>query len=257
MGLKTIQSQFQEYILKGDETALLSKISDTGLCPQKRLKIYFDGYRLRLLEVLSIDYPKTLELLGDEDFEAAFLRYLDKNPSHHFSVRYFGQYFPDFLEQTAPFNEVALFAEMATFEWAVSYTLDAENGPVVTMDELKTIPPEKWGDLSFTLHPSVISRRFEWDTPKIWQHIDQELPPRPPVKQEHPVTWLFWRKGIRSLFQSCNKAEAILFEALTEGDTFAQMCEKLIDLVPEEDIPFVAAKTLYQWVSEEMISKIS
>ncbi len=257
MGLKSLQAQFQDYLLHGGPTKLLPRVNEGGLHPQKRLEIYYDAYRLRLLEVLSLDYPKTLMLLGDDDFEAAFLKYLDKHPSMHFSVRYFGQHFPDFLEQTPPFAEASLIAEMATFECAVSYTLDSEDGPVVTLEDLSAISPSRWAALSFTLHPSVISRRFEWDTPQLWQHIDKELPPRPPVKQDSPVTWLFWRKGIRTLFQSCNIAETILFEALIQGDTFAEMCEKLSDLVPEKDIPLVAAKTLYKWVSEEIISKVN
>jgi hypothetical protein len=255
-GLKSLQNEFQHYLMHGNADTLLPKITDDHLSSQKRLEIYYDAYRLRLLEVMSIDYPKTQMLLGDEDFEAAFLQYLDKYPSTHFSVRYFGQYFPDFLEQTSPFKEATLVAEMATFEWAISYTIDAEDAPIVTLADLSAISPEKWGALTFTLHPSLLSRYFSWDTPQLWQHIDNELPPRAPVQQQYPILWLFWRKGIKSLYQSCNPLETILFEALAEGNNFAEMCEKLIDLVPEDQIPLVVAQTLYKWINEEMISRM-
>ncbi len=254
--LKQLQSQFQEYLTQGSNTIFPEIAPDERFSADKRLKVYFDAYRIRLMEILKLDFPKTHTLLGDEDFEQAFLKYLLQFPSTHFSVRYFGQQFSQFLARNHPYSQCQLFAEMAEFEWAISFTIDAKDAHRATTQDLAKINPLDWPSLHFTFHPSVTSHCFDWDTPQLWQHIESELPERPPVKQDIPVRWLLWRKGLRSLFQSCNPAEKLMFEAIQANANFGDICESLIDTIPEDQIPMTVAQTLNKWIHEEMISDI-
>jgi hypothetical protein len=254
--LKQLQSQFQEYLMHGTNTISPEIAPDERFSADKRLKVYFDAYRIRLMEILKLDFPKTHTLLGDEEFEQAFLTYLLQFPSTHFSVRYFGQHFSQFLATTAPYSHCQVFAEMANFEWSISFTIDAKDAKIVTQQALAQINPANWPDLHFTFHPSVISVCYSWDTPQLWQHIDNEQPQRAPVKQETQVRWLLWRKGLRSLFQSCNPAEKLMYEAIQANASFGEICECLIDTIPEDLIPMTAAQTLNKWIHEEMISEI-
>jgi hypothetical protein len=254
--LKQLQSHFQEYLTHGSNHIFPEIAPDERFSADKRLKVYFDAYRIRLMEILKLDFPKTHTLLGDEAFEQAFLSYLLQFPSTHFSVRYFGQQFSQFLASSAPYSNCEVFAEMAQFEWAISFTIDAKDDNVVTSQDLAKINPMDWPNLHFVFHPSVISHCFAWDTPQLWQHIDSEKPERAPIKHETPIRWLLWRKGLRSLFQSCNPAEKLMFEAIQTNANFGEICECLIDTVPEDDIPLIAAQTLNKWIHEEMICKI-
>ncbi len=255
--LKELQSQFQNYLMNGSTLVLPEIVNDKKLSAEKRLKVYFDAYRIRLMEILKLDYPKTHTLLGDDGFEEAFHQYLSQYPSEHFSVRYFGQHFSRFLAQTKPFSESLVFSEMAHFEWAVSYTTDAKDCMIVTPASLSAIPLENWPDLQFQFHPSVINHAFHWDTPQLWQDIENEKPPRQPIAQPVPIRWLFWRKGLKSLFQSCSPAEDKMVLAVLDGKPFGEICECLMDILPEEEIPMFAAQTLYKWVHEEMISQVN
>jgi hypothetical protein len=258
LALSNIQSYFQDYLMYGDIDTILPEIApDERFDAQKRLRVYFDAYRIRLLEILKLDFTKTHTLLGDDNFEDAFNQYLLKHPSTHFSVRYFGRHFSEFLATTAPFKNYPVFAEMAQFEWSVSYTLDATDAPRVTQEMLASIAPEQWPDLRFVFHPSVTSCYFRWDTPQLWQLIDSEADPRPPVQQPAAVRWLFWRKGLQSLFQSSTPAEDKMFQAVQQNLNFSDMCEELLTLLPEEEIPLTAAQTLYKWINEGMISHIN
>ncbi len=257
LGLAKLQSEFQHYLMQSNIQSILPCIApDTRFSAPNRLKVYHDAYRFRLLEILQLDFPKTHMLLGDEKFETAFFQYLSKHPSQHFSVRYFGQHFTEFLSLTAPFSEQPVLAEMALFEWSIAFTIDAGDALITHKDRLLAISPELWPELHFTLHTSVLSHYFHWDTPQLWQHIENEQPPRSPVKLSEPVRWIFWRKGIRSYFQSCNLAEDKMFIALLNGCDFGEMCESLLDILPEEEIPPIAAQTLFKWINEEMISEI-
>lgn len=257
MQLKNLQENFQTFLMQSNIKNILPEIMpDERFSAQNRLKVYHDAYRIRLFEILKIDFPKTYTLMGDADFEHAFIGYLEQFPSHHFSVRYFGQHFKDFLANTAPFNQHSLLCEMATFEWLLGSTFDAPDGPLLQADTLSAISPENWPILRFNLHPSVVSSYFEWDTPQLWQVIDAEQPERPPVKQPQRVRWLLWRRGLKSYFLSCTAPEDLMFQSLQKGLDFADSCESLLEILPEEQVPQIAAQTLYKWVHEGLISKI-
>ncbi|MBS0287956.1 MAG: putative DNA-binding domain-containing protein [Proteobacteria bacterium] len=254
--LKQIQDDFQHYLVSGVNDILPSISEDKRFSARNRLLVYFDAYRIRLMEILKLDFPKTHTLLGDDLFEEAFIQYLTKHIPTHFSVRYFGQHFSQFLATTKPYSDFPVFAEMALFEWSVSHTLDAKDDMLVTQQALGQISPEEWADLHFEFHPSLISQYFHWDTPQLWQDIELEREPRQPMRQAAPMRWLFWRKGLRSLFQSCTPTEDIMFQAVLAKKSFAQICEDLLDTVPEDAIPMTVAQTLFKWISEEMISKM-
>ncbi len=255
--LDTLQNEFQDYLITGNNKVLPSIAKDERVSAQRRLQIYFDAYRIRLLEILQLDFPKTHTLMGDEAFAKAFEQYLFTYPSKHFSVRYFGQRFSHFLATEQPYADVPVLAEMALFEWLVSSTLDAKDDVIITQQDLSQIAPQNWADLQFRFHPSVVSHVFHWDTPQLWQDIEQEKDPRDPKLQSSPIRWLFWRKGLRSLFQSCTLTENILFEAVLDNKSFAQICETLIDTVDQEAIPMTVAQTLFKWINEEMISQVT
>lgn len=257
MKLSDLQDAFQSYLIEGKQTAISPVIENNKRFNAERgLKVYFDGYRLRLLEILKLDFPKTYAMMGDDHFDPAFIAYLDKHPSQHFSVRYFGQYFSEFLKTTSPYNEFPVLAEMAEFEWSVAFTIDAPDAPIATVQQFSQIAPEKWPDLLFTLHPAVQHRHFEYDTPQLWQLIDGEEELRAPVKLPAKLCWLFWRKGQKSYFRSCNLAQEKMLQGIIAQQEFGELCEELLPILPENEIAAFAAQTLYQWVNDGMISSI-
>lgn len=249
--LRILQTCFQDYLMQGTSAMQQYVTPDPLLSAEKRLRVYFDAYRIRLFEILKLDFEKTHTLMGDENFEKAFVDYLNTYPSEHFSVRYFGQRFPKFLKESALFSDFPIFAEMAQFEWCVAYTLDAKDAPVLEQNALKAIPLEAWPTLQFAFHPSVISHVFEWNVPLLWKCIEQDMPPQPPEKFAHPIRCIFWRNGIRSFYQSCERAhEALLYTEIIAEHDFATISESLLDVLPEDTIALTLAQTINQWVQE-------
>lgn len=252
MQLQELQSTFQHFLTKSKVEPLLPEITDDKRIDiNVRLGIYYDAYRLRLRDICKEDFDKTATLLGDEKFDQALYDYLDKNPSTHFSVRYFAKDFADYLANTKPWSDFPVLSEMARFEWYVAHTLDAGDGNIVTQESLSSLTPEDWPQLTLKLHPSVISHVFQYDTPKLWQDIDNNEPPRQPTKLEEGVRWIFNRKGIKSLYRSCNIAENMIFEAIMAGNNFSEICETLMDNIDESNIPMLVAQTLFTWMQDE------
>ena len=79
--LKDTQSHFQEFLLDANFEPIIPEIKNDHLSREKRLDIYYQGYRIRLYEVLKADFSNTCVLMGEEDFRTAFAQYLAKYPS--------------------------------------------------------------------------------------------------------------------------------------------------------------------------------
>ncbi len=252
-----IQNGFQGYLLTGEIASILPAIIEDDLPKEKRLNIYFDAYRLRLLDITQQDYSKTLVLLGEEQFEQAFLAYLKAYPSTHFSARYFGQYFSQFLKDCSPYSEYPVFSEMADFEWALMSTLDAADAPLITQTELNNLPEDAWSNLKLSFHPSVILRSYQWDTPFLWKSIENNEAPRNPTLLKEAQHWLIWRKGLRSLYHSISPAQALLFNSMSQGLCFYECLEKLNEIMEEAEIPAFAISNLQFWIHSEMVSGIT
>ena len=116
--LRELQRSFQAWVT-GSASTLPPTVAGTGaVSAEDRLDIYATAIRLRFLEVLGQDYPGLHALAGDDGFRRLGLAYVEAHPSHHPSIRWFGEHLPAFLRSTAPWREQPVLAEMAGFEWA-------------------------------------------------------------------------------------------------------------------------------------------
>src|SRR5579871_673370 len=100
-------------------------VSNARAGAEERVRVYVEGYRLRLLEVLGDNYTGLHSLLGDEQFDEMGRAYIDAHPSTHPSVRWFSRHLEIFLKDTSPYDEHPYLAEMAAFEWAQGLVFDA------------------------------------------------------------------------------------------------------------------------------------
>lgn len=257
--LKTTQSHFQNYLLDPDcESDIYPQIAPCSrIDPHRRLKIYFNAYRLRLMEVLEKDFPKTHILLGDDAFSNACEQYVHAHPSTHFSVRYFGQNFALFLGQNTPYSQWPFVEEMARLEWTLSQTLDAADAPLVAADVLSKFSQEQWPYLQFEFHPSLFLEEFHWDTVELFKDIDSGHSPRPPVQHSAPISWMFWRKHLSAHYQSCERPQATILKDALTGQCFYALCDQLCQYIPETQVPEYALTSLQGWLGHGFISNIA
>ena len=157
--LRALQRSFQAWVV-GDATALPCAVAGAGAVPaEDRLNVYAEAIRLRFLQALGQDYPGLHGLAGDDQFRSLGLAYVAAHPSHHPSIRWFGGHLPAFLRSTAPWRDHPAFAEMAEFEWAKGELLDAADSPVVGVEDIAAIPPERWAGIRPRLKPAGAQAR--------------------------------------------------------------------------------------------------
>lgn len=254
--LARIQSDFQEYLINNRHTAFTDQIvDDDKVGAKKRLSIYYDAYRLRIIEALATAYPKLKMLLGDDLFDKSAREYIDKYPSTYCNLRWYGGNMREHLLHTLPQHLVA--AEMADFEWALSLAFDAEDSEELTLQDICNYPPESWGNLGFKFQTAIQVIRTRWNVIPVWKALEaEETPPALSQNNTHQ-SWLIWRKNLNSHFRSMGEAEEVALNLGRTGSTFGEICANLEDIFDLDKATIVAAQYLAGWLEAGLISKVT
>lgn len=251
--LAQLQASFQAYILdKHNDEFKQSIIDDVKVGADKRLSIYADAYRLRIIEALKTAYPKLYILLGDDLFDTTASQYIDQYPSRYRNMRWVGNQMPQHLTKVLPQHPIA--AELASFEWALGLAFDAEDMPVLQRQDLSTVPTESWGDLRFKMHSAVQLLDLQWNVIPVWQALDNEE--SPPLPKEVDTPCLIWRADLNSHYRSMSLQEFKSMQQIAEGASFGDMCESLY-VTLEDAATQQAAQYLASWLEAGLIALLN
>jgi hypothetical protein len=256
--LADLQRAFQDYVLVSGDS-FKAAVRDTRKADRATLlDVYRDGYALRLIEVLTNDFPGVVAMAGPDDFDQLARAYIAAHPSRHPSVRWFGGGLADFIATTPPYDKSPAAAEMARFEWALGEAFDRPDDRPVTADTIMAVPPEAWETIAFAPLPSLRLLRFDYDVPPAWQRRDEvEAGMLEVARTDEPLAWVIWRPEHISNFRSLQPDEAAMLAAMIERQPFPALCEALLPFVEEDQAASRAAGLLRSWVEEGMIGTFS
>jgi len=257
--LSKLQHTFQDYVLDSTKSNDNAWVSAKGRAtPEIQLSIYSFAYAARLKEVLGNDYPALMMALGEESFNQLADDYIEAHPSHNFSLREFGHHLPDFITDLIHKNidkqDLHWQHELATFEWTLNQAFDVADAKLFTEQDMANIAPEAWPELKFSLHPSVHPLDFKWNTAEMWQALTADEPKQITAQEDTATTWLVWRDKLTTRFRSMPTDEQLAFDTMYKGGSFNDICESLVELIDEENIPLQAATFLKYWISYGLIT---
>lgn len=260
MGLAELQAGFQAYLICDIRGAAFAKliVADEKVGVKRRLAIYFDAYRLRIVEALATSYPKLKLLLGDDFFDSTARAYLEEHPSKFRNMRWYGGQMRDYLLSALPQHPIA--AQMAAFEWMLLLAFDAEDVPELKIQDLAEIPSENWSELKFKFQPALHLLPLRWNTIALWKAFDVEEVPPTLEQYSSYTTWVIWRQNLNSQFRSMEETESLALHMGIVGASFGEICEELLEVmgddVSEEDATMLAAQYLAGWLNSGMISEL-
>ena len=259
--LTKLQHTFQDCVLHSGNPGSTAWVSASGRAtPETQLSIYSHAYRARLKEVLANDYPAILMAIGDDHFNQLADDYIRAHPSHYFSLRDFGCHLPDFvsglIQQDEHYQNMHWLYELAIFEWTLGQAFDAADVTLFTEQDMAAIPPESWPELEFILHPSVHRLDFEWNVPTMWQALTDDNPTEVTAMRETASPWLVWREQLVTQYRSMPADEQRALDTLREGKCFNDICEALVTLMSEDEVPLRAAGLLKGWIAQGLISGV-
>ena len=254
-GLHALQQQFLGAISSAEPGSVQSVLSTELLSAADRVSIYHYAYFKRLTAVLEDDYPAVRAMLGDDAFVQLARQYTLTHPSQHTSIRWFGEYLPDFLSQHDPYRQYGLLAELAEWERRLRQMFDAEDAAPATLSLFQSIPVQQWPDLTFQFIPAFILCRHQFNSVAIWRAIkDEQIPPEVQTIEDKEY-WLIWRAELQTSYQSISQEEAYLIEQVQQGACFAELCDTLADHHGDHTAQ-VAIGLLQKWTSAGMLTSI-
>lgn len=253
--LAKLQTDFQAYLLDDLQgTSFCNSIVDDKIVgAKKRLSIYHDAYRLRIIEALASAYPQLKALLGDKLFDKTTREYITARPSSFRNLRWYGSEMHDHLLKTLPEHPIA--SEMADFEWALSLAFDEEDVPELSMQDLAVIPPENWGDLCFRFQPAIRIVRTCWNVIPVWKALEDGVTPPKPIIEISAQSWLIWRKNFNSQFRLIDGKERTALNMAILGATFGEICAISEDELGSEEATLISAQYLSSWLENGLICK--
>lgn len=255
--LTDLQQAFQHYLLAPLTKSVPDWVSPGGRAkPEKQLSVYSNGYRARLHEVLTLDFPAILEAVGEDSFDQLANNYIETHPSHYFSLREFGRDMSSFLQEDAAFRDQPWLSELAIFERSLGQAFDAADAPIFSEQEMARIPPADWPATRLVMHPSVQRLDCVWDAPGMWTVLTDEIPKEITAKREEPVGWLIWRKELATQFRSLGADEKLALNAVLGGLSIDEVCGELGSLIAEELVPLHFASLLKGWITQGIVSGI-
>jgi hypothetical protein len=255
--LAKLQADFQAYLLDDAKNSsfINAVVDDKKVGAEKRLSIYHDAYRLRIIEALATAYPQLKALLGDVLFNKTAREYITAYPSTYRNLRWYGAEMRAHLLTTLAQHPIA--AEMADFEWKLSLAFDAEDVPELSLQDLAEIPSENWAALSFKFQPAIKIVRTRWNTIPIWQALDAEDTPPKPTQESTQQSWLIWRKNFNSQYRLIAEMEVIALNMAMMRATFGEVLVSLEAEMNEQTAMTTAAQYLATWLQDGLISTVN
>lgn len=253
--LAELQQRFQAYVLSGDRAMLPSVIELGGASAERRLDVYHDGYRLRLIEVLGNDFPGLRHLLG-ERFKTVAEAYVEASPSPHFNVRWYADRFADFLRTHADTAATPGLAEMAALEWTLTLAFDAPDQTLTVLEDAGAVAPQAWGTMRFEFAASLHLLPLHWNVAAIRLAVDQAGDGAQPdlALLESAQTQAVWRQDFRVRHRPLAVDELAALTAARAGASFGDLCMLLCEWHAEEAVALRAAELLKNWIHEQWIT---
>lgn len=251
MRLNDWQLAFENYLLSdavdGQPALITSLQGGPTLDVPTGLAIYHNAYRARLLEALRGDYPALVYWVGDEEFERWAMAYIRQCPSAHFSLRWFGAGFAQFLDKYLDQAQAQPLVEMAGLEWAFTLAFDAPDVEPMTLTDMASLPASEWPDLQALLVPSAQWVECQFNTLQLWQAYKAGESFEPSTRLHRIEVCLIWRVDQICQYRSVGFDEAHALQGMHTGQPFSQLCAAL-EASHKEGAPLQAATWLKDWV---------
>lgn len=119
------------------------------LTAEERLEIYANSYYLRLLDCLEHEFPMVQKTLGEELFRGFAMSYLQRFPSHSYTLHRLGEDLAAFLAEARPQREdwSDFLIDLVRLEWAIGEVFDGpgvEGQPLLLAEDLARASPSDW-----------------------------------------------------------------------------------------------------------------
>jgi uncharacterized protein len=243
--LKQTQDTIFLWVTGEQEPAQAEALVNGGaLEPADRVQVYGEMYWLRMRDMLRLDYPRVLALLGEASFDVLTARYMKRFPSTRPSLNDFGRNLAALLEEQ-PVEGAPWLRDLARVERARTEAFVAADSTVLEAAALQALG-EGFGQARLVATPAVRLVHLEHDVLPCF-HEDEARP------EKRPLHVVAWRKGYQAFHVAVPADEAQALERVLQGATLAEVCEAFGE---REEPARAAFEAIGSWVNEGMIARV-
>jgi hypothetical protein len=254
--LADLQTMLQDFLLDKTQTADDLTLETPAFSRHERLQIYHLAYRLRLIDALRSDYPALEFYLGEADFVALANEFVATHPSHHPSLRWFGEKIPTFLRAHSYWQTHIHILELAEFEWAQTMAFDAADISVATLDDVRALHAEQWMTMQIEFHPSLQRLGCYSNAPTLWNSLIKDETAIAVDTSGEAQEWLVWREDLQVVYRPLDNSESWALDNFVQQKNFSEICGGLCEWFVEEQVPMQAAQYLQHWIRGGLVAKI-
>ncbi len=254
MSLQELQSDFQALILSEQCTgADWVAQSSNDFSSKQRLAIYYNAYRIRLVDVLRDNFEHTSLYIGDEWFNQMATNYVQTHYSTHNNIGLYGQDFPKFLEEKLPVEDHEV-AEISALDWALRRAFDGSNSDTMTMEGLQALAMADPNNTVLNLVPTFSFLYQNFNTIDIWHAIDQDLQPPVVERLSERVDVIVWRKEQSPHFRSVSAVESMALNYVCRGYTLKEIGIELEQSFPSSRVSMEFGQMLPRWILDGLLA---
>lgn len=208
---------------------------------KERIGIYANAYFCRIHEILKLDFPHLLSLLGEDSFEKLARDYMNSFPSKTFTLSDYGKDLPPFVE--SEFGPAT--GEVATLDWSIAqnyfFDLDTLADVEAFTGDAQSIP---------VLSPTAEKLTLKWNILDFWDDLSPQVLPQ---LERKLTTLVVFRNLEGAQLVPLDVMGEFLFDSIGAGYTLQKIGESLVersDLLLEKDI----GTYFSQWVPSGLIA---
>lgn len=236
LSLHEIETRFAAALFKpgGGESGLAFRAN--GLSTARRLQVYRNNVFASLTGALRACYPVINRLVGERFFDSAAKHYIRDYPSTSGNLHEFGREYAGFIRAFPSAAELDYLADIARLEWAYQEVFHAPEPNAFGLDGLSSVPPDRYDELRFKLHPASRLLVSEYPILHIWQ-VNQPGCDGMVDLSEGGVNLLVIRRGLAIQIEALSPAEHALLENLAQGHVMSYAAAHALKAEPELNLP--------------------
>lgn len=210
-----------------------------------RLGIYQKAYRVRLIDVLTGDYPMLQKALGEEAFATLLNEYIDESPSRFRDLQDYSEAFADFVAKKH--NSLPAWAgSLAEIERAQFRVLDAAPSPAFILSDTPDLATLLTLSLKAQKASESIASRHDLTPP---------LAGKPGEPTSMPITYFIYNDDGGAQTIGLEADEALAF-ALLDGRPLGEWLVAVYETLGSSNdfSPEKIQQWLFRWTSKRMVS---
>lgn len=236
LSLAEFQKTMADGLLHHKNDGLKQFLSDGQEDLDARISVYRNNIFYSLSNALADLYPVVQQLVGQEFFRALANRYVHMHPPTQAAMVYFGEQFPEFVEQDKACAELLYLPDVARFELARQRSYHAADIEPLTPKAMQEVGVDRLLGSYLTLHPSVQLLSSNWAVRSIWLAHKSDQPKFEEIDLFQGQQSILVRPVYEVLVCAVDLATLALGTEIAKGATLGTAIENTVEQYPELDV---------------------